>query len=73
MLYEVITLCSENQIPVEEKLFTETELFEMDEVFISGTGSEIMPVVQVNDTIVGNGKPGPLTQKIQQLFFELVK
>jgi len=69
----ILELCSENQIPVKEKLFTETELFEMDEVFISGTGSEIMPVVQVNDTIVGNGKPGPLTQKIQQLFFELVK
>jgi len=69
----IFELCEKHQIPVEEKLFTKDELFKMDEVFVCGTGSEIMPVVQVNETIIGTGKPGPLTQKIQQLFFELVK
>lgn len=68
----VLEQCAVHQIPVEERLFTETELREMDELFICGTGSEITPVVQVNDSIIGNGTPGPLTRKIQQLFFALV-
>ncbi len=69
----VLELCLENQFLVEEKLFTEAELKEMDEVFICGTGSEILPVVEVDDVRIGNGEPGPVTRKIQQLFFEAVK
>lgn len=69
----VLEICSKHNIPSEEKLFTESELFEMDEIFICGTGSEVTPVVQVNETVIGNGMPGPITQKIQQLFFSLTK
>ncbi len=69
----VLEICAENQFLVEEKLFTEAELKEMDEVFICGTGSEILPVVEVDDVRIGNGEPGPVTRKIQQLFFEAVK
>ncbi|MCE4566845.1 D-amino-acid transaminase [Maribellus sp. CM-23] len=68
----VLELCAENQLSVEEKLFAEAELKEMDEVFICGTGSEILPVVEVDDVRIGNGEPGPVTRKIQQLFFEAV-
>jgi D-alanine transaminase len=68
----VLELCAQNRIPVEERLFTPAELFEMDELFICGTGSEIMPVVQAGQHKIGTGKPGPLTRKIQQLFFEAV-
>jgi len=68
----VLELCAENQLLVEEKLFTEAELKEMDEVFICGTGSEIMPVVEVDDICIGSGAPGPVTRKIQQLFFDSV-
>jgi len=68
----VLEQCAVHQIPVQEHLFTETDLLEMNELFICGTGSEITPVVQVNDTLIGNGLPGPLTKIIQQLFFEQV-
>ncbi len=68
----VLEQCAVQQIPVEERLFTEAELREMDELFICGTGSEITPVVQVDESRIGNGTPGPLTRKIQQLFFDLV-
>jgi len=68
----VMEICAEHNIPVEEKLFSEAELFEMDEIFMCGTGSEILPVVQVNDMLVGDGTPGKLTQKLQELFFQLV-
>ncbi len=68
----VMEICAEQNIPVEEKLFSEAELFEMDEIFMCGTGSEILPVVQVSETPVGDGTPGKLTQKLQELFFQLV-
>lgn len=68
----VLELCRENDIPVEEKLFTKQELLEMDEVFIAGTGSEITPVVQIDNHQVGNGEPGNITRTIQKRFFETV-
>ena len=67
----IMELCAANNIPVEELLYTEKELYEMDEVFIAGTGSEICPVVQIEDKLVGNGKPGEITRLLQKLFFEL--
>ncbi len=44
----------------------------MDELFIAGTGSEITPVTEINETPVGNKKPGEITRLIQHKFFELV-
>jgi D-alanine transaminase len=67
----VMELCAAHQIPFEKRLFTKADLLEMDEVFICGTGSEIMPVVQIEDRIIGAGAPGELTRKIQQLFTNL--
>jgi D-alanine transaminase len=68
----VLEICAANEIPFEEKLFTKDELMEMDEIFISGTGSEITPVVEVDNKIIGNKKPGKITRLIQKKFFELV-
>jgi D-alanine transaminase len=68
----VLEICSEHNIPFNEKSFSEAGLFEMDELFIAGTGSEITPVVQINDQPVGNKKPGAITRFIQQKFFEMV-
>ena len=67
----IMELCAANNIPVEERLYSKEELYEMDEVFIAGTGSEICPVVQIEDKLVGNGKPGEITRLLQKLFFEL--
>ena len=68
----VLEICRENNIPFEEKATLEKELFDMDEIIIGGTGSEITPVVQINDKIIGNGGPGEITCFIQQKFFEKV-
>ncbi len=67
----ILELCAQHQIPFEERLFTTAELFDMDEVFICGTGSEIMPVVQIEEQMVGTGAPGAITRKLQQLFAEI--
>lgn len=68
----VLEICRSNEIQYNEGPINEIELIEMDEIFIAGTGSEIMPVVQVNDNFIGNALPGPVTRKLQQLFFETV-
>jgi D-alanine transaminase len=68
----ILEICAEHKIPVEERTFSETELFEMDELMIAGTGSEITPVIQINDSPVGNKKPGEITRLLQYKFFEMV-
>lgn len=68
----ILDICDENNIPFEERAFSEQELYEMDELMISGTGSEITPVIQVNNTSVGNKKPGEITRFLQRKFFEMV-
>ena len=68
----VLEICSEYNIPYEERAILETEFYEMDEIILAGTGSEITPIVQVNEKIIGNNKPGEITRFIQQKFFEMV-
>jgi D-alanine transaminase len=65
-------ICSVHNIAFEEREFSETELLEMDEIIIAGTGSEITPAIKVNESTIGNGKPGKITRFIQQKFFEMV-
>jgi D-alanine transaminase len=68
----ILEICATRNIPFEEREFSEKELFESDEIIIAGTGSEITPAIQVNDKIIGNGKPGEITRFIQKRFFEMV-
>lgn len=68
----VLEICAENNILLEECLFSKDELLKMDELFITGTGSEITPVIQVDNASIGNKKPGEITRMIQKKFFELV-
>ncbi|GIN93060.1 D-alanine aminotransferase [Siminovitchia terrae] len=61
-------LCKENGIPFIEKEFELIDLQNADEVFITSTVSEVMPVIKVNGETVANGKPGNITCKLQGLF-----
>ncbi len=67
----ILEICQVNGIAFEERAFSEKELYEMDELIIAGTGSEVTPAISINDSPVGNGKPGEITRFIQQRFFEL--
>lgn len=69
----VLEICREHAIPCLEEPIANEVLARLDEVFLTGTGSEVMPVVQVNETIIGNGEPGILTRFLQERFFEKVK
>ena len=69
----IITLAQDLGYKVEEKRFTRDELYIADEAFFSGTAAEVTPIREVDDRQIGEGKPGPLTQKIQKLYFDVVK
>ncbi len=50
-----------------------TDLYSADEAFLTGTAAEVVPIRAVDDREVGNGRPGPITQKIQQTYFATVR
>lgn len=56
---------------VLEKSISQAEFLDADEVFLTGTTTEVMPVVEVDKQIIGDGKPGPIAQALYQYYQEL--
>ncbi len=50
-----------------------TDLYTADEAFLTGTAAEVVPIRSVDDRVIGDGKPGPITQKLQQTYFATVR
>lgn len=70
----LLTLCREELgLMVTERQVGRTELYVADEVFLCGTGAQVSPVIEVDRRPVGSGKMGPITARIQQLYFQTVK
>ncbi|MBS4175969.1 D-amino-acid transaminase [Lederbergia citrea] len=68
----VMELCNYNNIPFSEEAFQLDELLEAEEIFVTSTTSEVMPIIRIDGKVVGDGKPGPLTRKLQSLFYEKI-
>lgn len=68
----VVELCTTIGVPVREFPVMEKDLREADELMIMGTTTEITPIVQVETWHVGNGKPGPVTRRLQEAFRQMV-
>lgn len=66
-------LAEDNEIECKEKLIHGHELNLMDEVFITGSGIEIMPVTVVDREPIGEGVPGEMTEKFQDLYLDRLK
>lgn len=62
----VLDVCDEISLPYIENEFTQEKLFDADEVFLTGTTTEVLPVVKVDDCIVGTGEPGPVSLDLLQ-------
>lgn len=69
----VLTLAREEGIPVLEEVITRDQLYLADECFFTGTAVEVTPVREVDDRPIGTGTVGPITQKLQQRYFDCVK
>ena len=68
----LIYLAAEMDITVHIGKLSLGQLFNADEVFFCGTASEVTPICEVDSRIIGNGKSGPLTQKIQKIYIDIV-
>ena len=68
----VLKLAAEAGIPVREQDLPREMLYAADEIFLTGTASEVTPVRSVDRIKVGTGRRGPITQKLQQQFLEIV-
>jgi branched-chain amino acid aminotransferase len=69
----VITLAREAGLEVIERSFTRDELWNADEVFLTGTAAEVTPVREVDYRTIGAGEPGPITRQLQDRFFQVVR
>jgi branched-chain amino acid aminotransferase len=69
----VITLAGEAGFEVVEQSFTRDFLYQVSEVFFTGTASEVTPVREIDNRAIGTGQPGPVTRKLQALFTATVK
>jgi branched-chain amino acid aminotransferase len=55
----------------EERFFTPFDLHTAEEVFLTGTAAEVVPVIRIDSRPIGDGKPGPLTRELIRLFRDL--
>jgi branched-chain amino acid aminotransferase len=64
----IIALCRKNGIPFAEKVLQRQDLYTCDEMFLTGTGAEVIAVTKADGRIVGNGAAGPITKRLLELF-----
>jgi branched-chain amino acid aminotransferase len=68
----ILKLASDLGIKVVEKRITRDEVYIAEEAFFSGTAVEITPIAYVDNRPIGEGKMGPITEKLQKIFFDVV-
>ncbi len=69
----IMTLAREAGIELIEQPFTRDMLYTATEVFFTGTGAEVVPVREIDGRVVGSGKPGPITKKLQAAYYAAVR
>jgi branched-chain amino acid aminotransferase len=69
----IITMARDKGYEVIEERFTRDELYTADEAFFTGTAAELTPIREVDDRPIGAGSRGPITEDIQQSFFDVIK
>jgi len=68
----VITLAREAGYEVREKRITRDEVYIADEAFFTGTAAEVTPIRSLDDRLIGEGRPGPITKLLQDRYFATV-
>ena len=64
----IIEVAAQKKIEFREQVLTRHDLFNADEVFLTGTAAEVIPVVKIDGREIGSGKPGPVTLRLRQGF-----
>jgi branched-chain amino acid aminotransferase len=68
----ILVLAAELGIPVREKRITRDEVYVADEAFFTGTAAEVTPIREVDGRVIGAGMRGPVTERLQALYFDCV-
>ncbi|MGE6473910.1 MULTISPECIES: branched-chain amino acid transaminase [unclassified Psychrobacter] len=68
----ILQFAADLGINVIERRITRDEFYLADEIFMTGTAAEVTPIREYDDRIIGNGGRGPLTEKLQTLYFDVV-
>lgn len=68
----VITLAREAGLEIQAKRITRDDVYIADEAFFTGTAAELTPIRELDNRQIGAGKRGPITEKLQAMFFDVV-
>jgi branched-chain amino acid aminotransferase len=68
----IFAICQDLGLPLVEKRITRDEVYICDEAFFTGTAAEVTPVRELDRIELGTGERGPITEKIQNAFFDIV-
>ena len=68
----IITLAEDMGLSVESKLLTRDDIYLADEAFFTGTAAEVTPIRELDNRVIGEGHRGPVTEKLQAKFFDVV-
>ena len=69
----IVQLAGEIGLEVVEKRITRDEVYSADEAFFTGTAAEVTPIRELDNRAIGDGKRGPITEKLQSMYFDVVK
>ena len=69
----VLVFARELNIPVIERRITRDEVYIADEAFFTGTAAEVLPIRELDGRVIGDGKPGSVTLRLQSLYFDQVR
>ncbi len=70
---KVIQLCRDNDIPVFEKNYSLVDTYSADEAFLTGTFGAQTSVSEIDGRVIGNGTTGPMTERIRELYKQLIE
>jgi len=68
----IFRLAADIGMPVREKRITRDEVYIADEAFFTGTAAEVTPIRELDGRMIGIGRRGPITEKLQSMYFDLV-
>ncbi|MFA6055283.1 MAG: branched-chain amino acid transaminase [Thermodesulfovibrionales bacterium] len=69
----ILQIAEDEGVNIKEERFTRDELYISDEAFFTGTAAEVTPIREVDERMIGEGRPGKITKKLQAIFFDIVK
>ena len=66
-------IAADQGLTVKEKRITRDEVYVADEAFFTGTAAEVVPIRELDNRMIGSGTRGPITEKLQSIYFEAVR